>query len=122
MQRAVLRARIGTNEVGQAVGQPANPVFLPAPHAVVRALVTGFVTPPARPGDPWLHQSLWHSVTIIFWGFLISSLIGVPLGIVCGALPFFARASEPFIEFFRYLPAPAFGALCVAILGILTSF
>jgi NitT/TauT family transport system permease protein len=25
---------------------------------------------------------------------------------------------EPFIEFFRYLPAPAFGALCVAVLGI----
>ena len=25
---------------------------------------------------------------------------------------------EPFIEFFRYLPAPAFGALAVAILGI----
>ena len=26
--------------------------------------------------------------------------------------------NEPFIEFFRYLPAPAFGALMVAILGI----
>jgi NitT/TauT family transport system permease protein len=26
--------------------------------------------------------------------------------------------SEPFIEFFRYLPAPAFGALAVAVLGI----
>ena len=30
----------------------------------------------------------------------------------------FARLSEPFIEFFRYLPAPAFGALAVAVLGI----
>jgi len=29
-----------------------------------------------------------------------------------------ARLTEPFIEFFRYLPAPAFGALAVAILGI----
>ena len=29
-----------------------------------------------------------------------------------------ARLNEPFIEFFRYLPAPAFGALAVAILGI----
>ena len=26
--------------------------------------------------------------------------------------------TEPFVEFFRYLPAPAFGALAVAILGI----
>ena len=28
------------------------------------------------------------------------------------------RFTEPFIEFFRYLPAPAFGALAVAVLGI----
>ena len=40
------------------------------------------------------------------------------MGILCGTYRFFARLQEPFIEFFRYLPAPAFGALCVAILGI----
>jgi NitT/TauT family transport system permease protein len=101
-----------------ARGTRANPVFLPAPHEVARALVTGFTTPPLRPDEPWLHQSLWHSMQIIFWGFLISSAIGVPLGILCGALPSMARLSEPFIEFFRYLPAPAFGALAVAVLGI----
>jgi NitT/TauT family transport system permease protein len=102
----------------KAEGERANPVFLPAPHRVLEALVTGFVTPPARPGDLWLHQSLWHSIQIIFWGFFLSSLIGVPLGILCGALPTMSRATEPFIEFFRYLPAPAFGALAVAVLGI----
>ncbi len=101
-----------------AVGEPSNPVFLPPPHAVVRALVTGFTTPPARPDEPWLHESLWHSIKVIFWGFLVSSLIGVPLGILCGALPAMGRMTEPFIEFFRYLPAPAFGALAVAVLGI----
>jgi NitT/TauT family transport system permease protein len=101
-----------------ARGTPANPIFLPAPHQVMRALVTGFSTPPVRPDDPWLHQSLLHSIGIIFWGFLISSLIGVPLGVLCGALPAVARLNEPFIEFFRYLPAPAFGALAVAVLGI----
>ena len=42
----------------------------------------------------------------------------MPLGILCGAYDVFSRLSEPFIEFFRYLPAPAFGALAVAILGI----
>ncbi|HVR61042.1 MAG TPA: ABC transporter permease subunit [Polyangia bacterium] len=101
-----------------AVGTRANPVFLPAPHEVARALVTSFTTPPFRADEPWLHQSLWHSITVIFWGFLLSSLVGVPLGILCGALPGMARLTEPFIEFFRYLPAPAFGALAVAVLGI----
>jgi NitT/TauT family transport system permease protein len=101
-----------------AEGTRANPVFLPAPHQVARALVTGFTTPPFREDEPWLHQSLWHSIQVIFWGFLISSIVGVPLGILCGALPAMARLTEPFIEFFRYLPAPAFGALAVAVLGI----
>jgi len=49
---------------------------------------------------------------------VVSSLVGVPLGILCGALPATARLTEPFVEFFRYLPAPAFGALAVAVLGI----
>jgi NitT/TauT family transport system permease protein len=113
-ENETVRARGGK----PATGTPANPVFLPAPHEVARALVTGFTTPPFRADEPWLHQSLWHSIQVIFWGFLISSIIGVPLGVLCGALPPFARLTEPFIEFFRYLPAPAFGALAVAILGI----
>ena len=28
--------------------------------------------------EPWLHESLWHSIKVIFWGFLISSIVGVP--------------------------------------------
>lgn len=99
-------------------GSPANPVYLPAPHEVAKAFYTAFTTPPAQNDDPWLHQSLWHSIKIIFWGFLLSSVVGVPLGIICGTYGRLARLVEPFIEFFRYLPAPAFGALMVAILGI----
>ena len=97
---------------------PANPIYLPAPHEVAEALYTAFITPPPTKDSPWLHQSLWHSIQVIFWGFVISSVIGVPLGILCGTYAGIARLSEPFIEFFRYLPAPAFGALAVAILGI----
>ena len=99
-------------------GSPANPVYLPAPHEVARALVTAFTTEPRRRSEKWLHESLWHSITIIFWGFILSSLIGAPLGVLCGTYAAVARLHEPFIEFFRYLPAPAFGALAVAVLGI----
>jgi NitT/TauT family transport system permease protein len=99
-------------------GIPANPVYLPAPHEVGKALYTAFTTAPERRDGQWLHESLWHSVQIIFWGFLISSIVGVPLGILCGTYSVVSRLNEPFIEFFRYLPAPAFGALAVAILGI----
>jgi NitT/TauT family transport system permease protein len=99
-------------------GVPANPIYLPAPHEVLEAFYTSFTSPPETRDGQWLHQSLWHSIQIIFWGFVFSSLLGVPLGILCGAYAAVARLNEPFIEFFRYLPAPAFGALAVAILGI----
>ncbi len=101
-----------------AVGSPANPIFLPTPGEVFEAFFKAFTTPPRRVGDPWLAESLWHSIQIIFWGFLLSSLIGVPLGLLAGTYGFFKGLFEPFIEFFRYLPAPAFGALTVAIWGI----
>ncbi len=48
----------------------------------------------------FLHSSGFHSV------FFVVSLKKI------------SQLTEPFVEFFRYLPAPAFGALAVAILGI----
>ena len=101
-----------------ASGVPANPVFLPAPHEVGVALYKSFTTPPRRAGEPWLHESLWHSIQIIFWGFFWSSVFGVPLGILCGTFKVFAKVSEPAVDFFRYMPAPVFGALAVAVMGI----
>ncbi len=101
-----------------ATGHRANPVFLPPPHAVARAFYTAFTTKPALRGDVWLHESLGRSIKTIFWGFLASSLVGIPLGILCGAYASWARLSEPVIDFIRYMPAPAFGALAVAVLGI----
>lgn len=99
-------------------GFSSNPVYLPAPHEVATALYTAFTTPPKRSNEPWLHESLLHSIQVIAWGFFWAVLIGVPLGILAGTYEAFAKLIEPFTEFFRYLPAPAFGALAVAILGI----
>jgi NitT/TauT family transport system permease protein len=99
-------------------GERANPVFLPAPHEVARAFYTAFTTPPLRKGDYWLHESLWQSCQVIFWGFMYSALIGLPLGILCGTFALFSRLSEPFVDFVRYMPAPVFGALAVAVLGL----
>lgn len=99
-------------------GEPANPVYLPAPHEVATALYTAFTTPPKRSNEPWFHESLGHSIQIIAWGFFWSMVFGLPLGLLAGTYDSASRLIEPFTEFFRYLPAPAFGALAVAILGI----
>lgn len=111
-------ARVAAEGGAVPQGERANPIYLPAPHEVARALYTAFTTKPVLRGDAWLHESLGLSIQTIFWGFTISSLIGVPLGILCGAYAATARLAEPVIDFIRYMPAPAFGALMVAILGI----
>ncbi|ABE50125.1 ABC transporter permease [Methylobacillus flagellatus] len=100
------------------LGEPANPIYLPPPHQVIEALYSAFTTPPVQRDGLWLHQSLWQSIQLIAYAFLISSLVGVPLGILAGTWSVAGRLCLPFIEFFRYLPAPAFGALAVAVLGI----
>ncbi|WP_347464302.1 ABC transporter permease subunit [Acinetobacter thermotolerans] len=99
-------------------GKLVNPIYLPAPHEVAKALVTAFTTPPLQDNAPWFHESLWHSIKLVFTAFILSSIVGVPLGILCGFSNKLSQLTEPFVEFFRYLPAPAFGALAVAILGI----
>ena len=110
--------RVSIDGRQQAIGRRVNPSYLPAPHEVGKAFYVAFKTPPRRKGDKWLHQSIWDSIEVIFWGFMLSSIIGVPLGILCGSFFFFSRLNEPFIDFVRYMPAPAFGPLAVAILGI----
>lgn len=121
VDREVFEAQINeakNQKLSLPQGILVNPIYLPAPHEVVRAFYTAFTAEPKRRSEKWLHESLWHSVTVVFWGFVLSSIIAVPLGILCGTYATISRLTEPFIEFFRYLPAPAFGALAVAVLGI----
>ena len=95
-------------------GRPANPVYLPAPHEVLKKGYEDFTRVPD--GDkPTMFQRYKHSLRIVFLGFLFSCLIGVPIGVLCGTFDFFSKLLEPFIDFFRYMPAPAFSTLLVAV-------
>lgn len=95
-------------------GVPANPVYLPAPHEVLVQGWKDWTTPPEE-GTKSLTSRYFHSLRIVAYGFLLSCLIGVPLGILCGTYDFFSKLFEPFIDFFRYMPAPAFSTLLVAV-------
>lgn len=95
-------------------GRPANPVYLPAPHEVLATGYRDFTREPAA-DRPSMGERFRQSLGIVFGGFLFACVIGVPLGVLCGTYPFFSRLFEPFIDFFRYLPAPAFSTLLVAI-------
>ncbi|MCH8475096.1 MAG: ABC transporter permease [Opitutales bacterium] len=97
-------------------GRPANPVFLPNPHDVVLSWWDLFSEESTGEGKT-LRERLGYSLRIVFSGFLLSCLIGLPLGILCGTYHLFSRLFEPFVDFFRYMPAPVFSTLLVAIFG-----
>ncbi len=97
-------------------GTPSNPVYLPAPHEVITAGWHDFQAP--RIGEnPTMLERYGYSLRIIFLGFFWSCVIGVPLGILCGVYDFFSKVLEPFVDFFRYMPAPTFSTLLVAVLS-----
>ena len=95
-------------------GVYSNPVYLPAPHEVALAGWRDF-TSEAEEGEPSMIDRLGHSMRIVFGGFALAALIGAPIAILCGTFDFFSKLFEPFIDFFRYLPAPAFSTLLVAV-------
>jgi NitT/TauT family transport system permease protein len=96
-------------------GKPANPVYLPAPHEVIKAGLRDF-TEDAPEGELTMAERYTRSLRVIFLGFLWACLIGIPLGILCGVFDFFSKLIEPFVDFFRYMPAPTFSTLLVAVL------
>lgn len=93
----------------KAVGRPS---YLPAPHECYEAAVKLL----KNSEDP-ISARYFDSIQIVFYGFLVAIIIGIPLGLLAGTFDFFSRLFEPFTDFFRYLPAPAFGTLLVFLLG-----
>ncbi|MGL4401419.1 MAG: ABC transporter permease [Luteolibacter sp.] len=96
-------------------GRPANPIYLPAPDEVIRTGIRDF-TAEVPEGELTMGQRYKKSLNIIFMGFLWACVVGIPIGILCGVFDFFSKLFEPFVDFFRYMPAPTFSTLLVAVL------
>ena len=60
-------------------------------------------------------QRYKRSLQVIFMGFFWACVVGIPIGILCGVFDFFSKLFEPFVDFFRYMPAPTFSTLLVAV-------
>src|SRR5258708_16664975 len=54
---------------------------------------------------------------MVWGGLLLSCLFGVPIGVLAGTYSAFTKLLEPFIDFFRYMPAPAFSTLVFEAFG-----
>lgn len=86
-------------------------LFLPSPAKVVGDIMDG-----AKNGSLWVNMG--YSIFRITMGFILSVVIGVPLGILAGSFKPFEAVIGPICEFIRYMPVPAFVPLVMVWCGI----
>jgi NitT/TauT family transport system permease protein len=88
-----------------------SPLFLPGPAAVGGELLRQL-----QEGIFWL--DLRASVYRITVGWLISTAVALPIGILMGSFRFFEGLFEPLIDLVRYMPAVAFVPLTILWMGV----
>jgi NitT/TauT family transport system permease protein len=83
-----------------------RPLFLPSPGQVV-----------SRLSELWASGQLLADMGISIYritlGFLISTVIALPIGILIGSYRGWEAAIEPFVDFIRYMPVVAFVPLTI---------
>jgi NitT/TauT family transport system permease protein len=94
-----------------------RPSYLPAPHEIFATAWQDFQGK-SELGELNIWTKYGESLKIVFLGFLMACLIGVPIALLAGTFPFFSKLIEPFTDFFRYMPAPAFSTVLIAIFGL----
>ena len=88
-----------------------HPILLPGPIAVGGALIEL-----AQSGMLW--DAIGISLARVFSGWLLGSSIAIPLGLIAGTSISARAALDPFIHFFRFVPALALVSLFILWLGI----
>lgn len=83
-----------------------RPLFLPAPGQVV-----------SRLAELWTSGQLMADITVSIYrialGFLISTIVALPIGILIGSYHRWEAAIEPLVDFIRYMPVVAFVPLTI---------
>ena len=92
-------------------GGLVDPLFLPTPGEIAARAVE-------LAGSGVLWQDAAASFYRVTVGFLISSAIAVPLGILMGTYKLAEAAVEPTVDLIRYMPAVAFLPLTILWVGI----
>jgi len=88
-----------------------RPEFLPTPFAVAQAFVRLFT-------ERDFASDIIVSVGRVWFAFLLSVVVAVPLGLMMSTYRIVGAILEPFVDFVRYLPVPALVPLLVIWFGV----
>jgi NitT/TauT family transport system permease protein len=107
----------------QSSEEVARPVYLVPPGVVAVSFWQGITATRPDAGEAGaerktLLQRYAESWRTIVLGFLLAISVAIPLGLLCGTYDFASKLAEPFVNFFSYMPAPAFGVVLMAIFGL----
>jgi NitT/TauT family transport system permease protein len=91
--------------------QLINPMFMSAPSLIFKAAVQL-----VQSGEIW--NDLWVSGIEFFWGYLLSIVVAIPLGIAIGWYKRFGYFFDPFINAMNATPRVALLPLVIIWLGI----
>jgi NitT/TauT family transport system permease protein len=86
-------------------------MFLPRPESVLATTISM-----ALDGSLWEH--VFASVQVVLIGFVLSSIVAVPLGLTMGTYRIVQAALDPLVNFIRYLPVTSFVPLFILWIGI----
>ncbi len=88
-----------------------EPIFLPSPSSVWGEFIRQFT-------EGILLADMTASLYRIMAGWMLSTLIALPIGILMGSFRFFEGLFEPSVDLVRYMPAVAFVPLSILWLGV----
>ena len=88
-----------------------NPVLIPTPWAVIVKFAQLFYN-----GEIW--TDLFATLYRLFFGFALSIVIGIPLGLLLGSSKRLSDSVEFLIDFFRSIPASALFPMFLLFFGI----
>lgn len=87
-----------------------NPLFFPKATDMFQALFTGFK-------DGTIGPQLWHSISNLLIGLVISAAIGIPVGLLMGASKVADLILSPYVWAMTSLPRVALIPLLILIMG-----
>ena len=90
--------------------------FFDSPMGVIETIVRKFSD--TKPDGGLLWQHIYASATVVWFGFLLAAVIGIPLGLFMGWYGLCDRIVRPLFEIIRPIPSLAWIPIVLLFLGI----
>lgn len=90
--------------------------FFDSPVGVIQTIVDKFTN--RKPDGGLLMQHIWASAKVVWLGFLLAAVIGIPLGLFMGWFRMCDRIIRPLFEMVRPIPSLAWIPIVLLFLGI----